>query len=76
MYKKKTFYFSSLLGGFLSGGFCPRGGFVPILILKTKLHFQQELPIQHSLTNIIFYPAISTFAVQICYTNKFLLYSY
>jgi hypothetical protein len=23
-----------------------------------------------------FYPAISTFAVQICYTNKFLLYSY
>ena len=22
------------------------------------------------------YPAISTFAVQICYTNKFLLYSY
>jgi hypothetical protein len=22
-----------------------------------------------------FYPAISTFAVQICYTNKFLLYS-
>ena len=26
--------------------------------------------------NNIFYPAISTFAVQICYTNKFLLYSY
>ena len=26
--------------------------------------------------NIILYPAISTFAVQICYTNKFLLYSY
>ena len=25
---------------------------------------------------IHFYPAISTFAVQICYTNKFLLYSY
>ena len=25
---------------------------------------------------ILFYPAISTFAVQICYTNKFLLYSY
>jgi hypothetical protein len=25
--------------------------------------------------NIVF-PAISTFAVQICYTNKFLLYSY
>jgi hypothetical protein len=24
----------------------------------------------------VFYPAISTFAVQICYTNKFLLYSY
>jgi hypothetical protein len=22
------------------------------------------------------YPAISTYAVQICYTNKFLLYSY
>jgi hypothetical protein len=29
MYKKKTFYFSSLLGGFLSGGFCP-GGFCPV----------------------------------------------
>jgi hypothetical protein len=26
--------------------------------------------------NIYFYPAISTFAVQICYTNKCLLYSY
>jgi len=26
--------------------------------------------------NTAFYPAISTFAVQICYTNKFLLYSY
>jgi hypothetical protein len=26
--------------------------------------------------NIVFYPAIGTFAVQICYTNKFLLYSY
>ena len=26
--------------------------------------------------NTPFYPAISTFAVQICYTNKFLLYSY
>jgi hypothetical protein len=26
--------------------------------------------------DILFYPAISTFAVQICYTNKFLLYSY
>jgi hypothetical protein len=25
---------------------------------------------------IHFYPAISTFAVQICYTNTFLLYSY
>ena len=25
---------------------------------------------------IAIYPAISTFAVQICYTNKFLLYSY
>jgi hypothetical protein len=25
---------------------------------------------------IVFYPAISTFAVQICYTNKILLYSY
>jgi hypothetical protein len=24
----------------------------------------------------LFYPAISTFAVQICYANKFLLYSY
>ena len=23
-----------------------------------------------------FYPAISTFAIQICYTNKLLLYSY
>ena len=28
------------------------------------------------LENNIIYPAISTFAVQICYTNKFLLYSY
>jgi hypothetical protein len=24
----------------------------------------------------LYYPAISTFAVQICYTNTFLLYSY
>jgi hypothetical protein len=28
------------------------------------------------ITNKSFYPAISTFAVQICYSNKFLLYSY
>ena len=27
-------------------------------------------------SNTNFYPAISTFAVQICYTNKCLLYSY
>ena len=27
------------------------------------------------LSNNLYYPAISTFAVQICYTNKFLLYS-
>ena len=27
-------------------------------------------------TQYIFYPAISTFAVQICYANTFLLYSY
>ena len=29
-----------------------------------------------SVTVYMVYPAISTFAVQICYSNKFLLYSY
>ena len=27
-------------------------------------------------TNTYIYPAVSTFAVQICYTNNFLLYLY
>ena len=40
MYNKKNinFYFSSLLGGFLSGGFCPRGGFCPgAFVLDPKI---------------------------------------
>ena len=41
MYSKKNinFYFSSLLGGFLSGGFCPR----PFsLYLNTKLKCNKQ----------------------------------
>jgi hypothetical protein len=35
----------------------------------------QITPYHHEIYDKLFYPAISTFAVQICYTNKFLLYS-
>jgi hypothetical protein len=38
MYKKKTFYFSSLLGGFLSGGFCP-GSFCPGGLLSCSQNY-------------------------------------
>ena len=42
-------------------------------LLREYQDIFSDLP---QVTNIIDYPAISTFAVQICYTNKFLLYSY
>ena len=42
---------------------------ISYLLLKS-LVCQGEFP------NKTIYPAISTFAVQICYANKFLLYSY
>ena len=38
-------------------------------------HYVSDIYIYMYMHTII-YPAISTFAVQICYTNKFLLYSY
>ena len=41
---------------------------------KTDHHDIAEILLKVALNTI--YPAISTFAVQICYTNKFLLYSY
>ena len=56
--------------------------FVPSVIYSLQYNFILVPSVIYSLQyNFIFvpsviYPAISTFAVQICYTNKFLLYSY
>ena len=45
-----------------------REKFIPIYYTK--------YPPELKLSRMFIYPAISTFAVQICYTNTFLLYSY
>jgi hypothetical protein len=58
--------------------------YYPCKLILTKLMdkcyklnptFQVCYGFHQLLVNIFIYPAISTFAVQICYTNKFLLYS-
>jgi hypothetical protein len=56
--------------------------FVPSVIYSLQYNFILVPSVIYSLQyNFIFvpsviYPAISTFAVEICYTNKFVLYSY
>ena len=48
--------------------------FEDVYFTKNSFHITLKMKkIDHL---ILFYPAISTFAVQICYTNTFLLYSY
>jgi hypothetical protein len=45
-----------------------------LTIVNNVIHV--DLLVQEQRRASFIYPAISTFAVQICYTNKFLLYSY
>ena len=49
---------------------------LPALVSLFFVLFQKEGFVNICSDSLAVYPAISTFAVQICYTNKFLLYSY
>ena len=51
--------------------------FSGLKVIFTSFHVHRLFTVLiFMLVNMSFYPAISTFAVQICYANKFLLYSY
>ena len=52
---------------------CPE---IALKYLFEKMWFYMKYIVKNRGWQILIYPAISTFAVQICYTNKFLVYSY